>query len=101
MMISVPYRHQLNFTFDGLTDAAAAIDRLRTFNARLMKGGFAAGENPEVQAGATKAREQYMGALANDLNTAEARAPIFELVRMSNTALYVCGHCQASMLTPI
>ena len=30
-LISVPYRHQLNFTFDGLIDATAAIDRLRTF----------------------------------------------------------------------
>ncbi len=86
-LISVPYRHQLNFTFDGLTDATAAIDRLRTFHARLMKGGFAAGENPEVQAAAKKAQAEYMAALANDLNTAEARAPIFELVRLSNTAM--------------
>ena len=28
-----------------------------------------------------------MEALANDLNTAEARAPIFELVRAANTAM--------------
>ena len=28
-----------------------------------------------------------MAALANDLNTAEARAPIFELIRLSNTAI--------------
>lgn len=28
-----------------------------------------------------------MAALANDLNTAEARAPIFELIRMANTAI--------------
>ena len=28
-----------------------------------------------------------MAALANDLNTAEARAPIFDLVRLSNTAM--------------
>ena len=86
-LISVPYRHQVNFTFDGLTDATAAIDRLRTFHDRLVKGTFAAGENPEVQAAAKKAHEEYMAALANDLNTAEARAPIFELVRMSNTAM--------------
>ncbi len=31
-LVSVPYRHQFNFTFDGLTEATAAIDRLRTFN---------------------------------------------------------------------
>jgi cysteinyl-tRNA synthetase len=86
-LISVPYRHQLNFTFDGLVDATAAIDRLRTFYARLTKAGFPAGENAEVQAAARRARDEYMAALANDLNTAEARAPIFELVRLSNTAM--------------
>ena len=43
-LISVPYRHQLNFTFDGLVDATAAIDRLRTFYDRLVKGSFPAGE---------------------------------------------------------
>ena len=36
-LISVPYRHQLNFTFDGLTEATNAIDRLRTFVERLTK----------------------------------------------------------------
>ena len=86
-LISVPYRHQLNFTFDGLADATAAIDRLRTFYDRLVKGAFLAGENAEVQAAAKKAREDYFAALANDLNTAEARAPIFELVRLSNTVM--------------
>jgi cysteinyl-tRNA synthetase len=86
-LISVPYRHQLNFTFDGLVDATAAIDRLRTFNDRLVKGKFEAGENPEIQTAAKKALEEYMAALADDLNTAEAKAPIFDLVRASNTAM--------------
>jgi cysteinyl-tRNA synthetase len=86
-LISVPYRHQLNFTFDSLADATAAIDRLRTFHQRLTQGAFAPGENPEIQAAAKKASEDYYAALANDLNTAEARAPIFDLVRASNTAI--------------
>jgi cysteinyl-tRNA synthetase len=86
-LISVPYRHQLNFTFDGLTEATAAIDRLRTFHERLTKGAFAAGENIEIQAAAKKAHEEYFAVLANDLNTAEARAPIFDLLRLSNTAM--------------
>ena len=30
-LISVPYRHQFNFTFEGLAEATSAIDRLRTF----------------------------------------------------------------------
>ncbi len=86
-LVSVPYRHQLNFTFDGLTDATAAVERLRTFHQRLTAGSFAAGESPELQAAATKAKGDYREALANDLNTAEARAPIFELVRAGNTAI--------------
>ena len=86
-LISVPYRHQLNFTFDGLTEATAAIERLRTFHERLTKGTFAAGENAAMQAAAEKAHSEYMDALSNDLNTAEARAPIFDLLRASNTAM--------------
>ena len=86
-LISVPYRHQLNFTFDGLTEATHAIERLRTFRERLAKGAFAAGSNPAMKAAAEKAHADYMAALANDLNTAEARAPIFDLVRMANTAI--------------
>jgi cysteinyl-tRNA synthetase len=86
-LVSVPYRHQLNFTFDGLIEATNAIERLRTFHQRLTKGSFAAGENPALQEAAKKARADYIAALANDLNTAEARAPIFDLIRAANTAI--------------
>jgi cysteinyl-tRNA synthetase len=86
-LISVPYRHQLNFTFDGLTEATNAIERLRTFRARLVQGSYAPGANPQLQEMAAKAQADYRSALANDLNTAEARAPIFELVRGANTAI--------------
>jgi cysteinyl-tRNA synthetase len=86
-LISVPYRHQFNFTFDGLVEATAAIERLRTFKQRLTSGGFAPGENSALQAAAAKAQAEYRDALANDLNTAEARAPIFDLLRAANTAM--------------
>jgi len=86
-LISVPYRHQMNFTFDGVTEATSAIERLRTFHGRLTEGGFAAGENSEIQQMARKARAEFREALADDLNTADARAPVFELVRAANTAM--------------
>jgi cysteinyl-tRNA synthetase len=86
-LISVPYRHQLNFTFEGLTEATNAIDRLRTFVARLKKADLEPGSTPEMQAAADKAEAEYVAALENDLNTAEARAPIFDLVRAVNSAL--------------
>ena len=86
-LISVPYRHQLNFTFEGLTEATNAIDRLRIFHQRLTSGAFAAGSNPALEAAADQAQTDYREALANDLNTAEARAPIFDLIRTANTAI--------------
>jgi len=86
-LVSVPYRHQLNFTFDGLIEATNAIERLRTFQQRLVSGKFAEGSNADLQAAAEKAQADYLAALANDLNTAEARAPIFDLIRAANTAI--------------
>jgi len=86
-LISVPYRHQLNFTYDGLVEATNAIERLRTFHQRLVQSALPAGENSAIQQAAGKAQDDYMAALANDLNTAEARAPIFDLIRAANTAM--------------
>jgi cysteinyl-tRNA synthetase len=86
-LVSVPYRHQLNFTFDGLIEATNAIERLRTFSQRLRQTNLAPGANPALQAAAQKAQADYLAALANDLNTAEARAPIFDLIRTANTAI--------------
>src|SRR5271165_3546635 len=37
LLASVPYRHQLNFTFDGLQQAAASVERLRNFQARISR----------------------------------------------------------------
>ncbi len=86
-LISVPYRHQLNFTYDGLIEATNAIERLRTFHQRLVQGKFAPGSNPALQGAAKIAQTNYVEALSNDLNTAEARAPIFDLIRTANTAI--------------
>ncbi len=86
-LIAVPYRHPLNFTFDSLTDATKAIDRLRTFKTRLTAGDFDAGESPAMLEAAKKAHADFLAGLANDLNTADAMAAIFELVRAANTAI--------------
>ena len=86
LLISVPYRHPLNFTMEGLTESASAVERVRTFAQRLQNGGWPEGVNPELEAQAARAKEQFIAALAEDLNTSEARAAIFELVRAGNTA---------------
>jgi cysteinyl-tRNA synthetase len=85
LLMSVPYRHQLNFTWDGLTESTNAVDRLRTFAAR-MAGSFPEGHDSHLSELTAKFRSQYMAALLNDLNTAEARAAIFDMARAANTA---------------
>ncbi len=85
LLMSVPYRHQLNFTFDGLLESTNAVDRLRTFAAR-MKSSFPEGLDPGLAAATAKSLAEYDASLANDLNTAEAKAAIFDLVRAGNSA---------------
>src|ERR1700742_2995700 len=86
LILSVPYRHQLNFTFDGLAESASAVERLRTFRQRVQHGPWPQGENAELLAQSHDAANAFTAALANELNTAEARAAIFDLVRHANAA---------------
>ena len=87
LLLSVPYRHQLNFTFDGLRESTNAIERLRTFAQRMREGkGFVESCDDTISAAICKGDQAFTAALANDLNTAEARAAIFEVIRAVNTA---------------
>jgi len=87
LLTSVPYRNQLNFTFDGLKQAAVSVERLRNFRQRLTAGSFPAGSNPEMQALGAETIDRMRASLDDDLNTAQAQAAIFEMVRTVNSAL--------------
>ncbi len=86
LLASVPYRKQLNFTFDGLTQAANSVERIRNFKLRLETSHWEAGANPEIAALAGKAAGEMRSSLDDDLNTAQALAAIFDLVRDANAA---------------
>jgi cysteinyl-tRNA synthetase len=86
LLLSVPYRHQLNFTFDGLAESHSAVERLRTFRERITAGSWPEGEDMQLAAQSEEAALSFTAALVNDLNTAEARAAVFDLVRHANTA---------------
>ncbi len=86
LLASVPYRNQLNFTFQGLHQAAASVERLRNFQQRLGKGTFADGSNPAMQSLASDSRTRMKEALDDDLNTAQAQAAVFDMVRAANAA---------------
>jgi cysteinyl-tRNA synthetase len=86
LLASVPYRRQLNFTQDGLRQAASSVERLRNFAARLRQAKFP--EGPAAMGDrAAKAVEEFEAGLEDDLNTARALAAIFDLTRDANTAM--------------
>jgi len=87
LLVSVPYRKQLNFTFEGLDAARRSLDRIKEFLFRLKSSKFKPGRNPAISAVLTTARKQLDAALDDDLNTAQALAAVFGLIKEGNIAL--------------
>jgi cysteinyl-tRNA synthetase len=87
LLASVPYRNQLNFTFDGLKQAAVSVERLRNFQLRLNAGQFPAGATPTMVELARETAERMRAGMDDDLNTALAQAAIFDMVRKANAAM--------------
>jgi cysteinyl-tRNA synthetase len=86
-LASVPYRRQFNFTFDGLQQATNAVERLRNFADRLKQEKFPEGHQLGLSERIAKAKDDFDAGLADDLNTAQALAAVFDLVRETNTAM--------------
>ena len=87
LLLSVPYRRQLNFTEEGLLQARNSTERLRNFVTRLKAEQFPAGSNPEIEEKIATAENDFDAGLSDDINTAMALAAVFDLVREANTAM--------------
>jgi len=87
LLVSVPYRKKLNFTFEGLKAAGRTIERLRDFELRLTSAKFPPGANSDLTERSHQAIREFEAGMDDDLNTAEAQAAIFEYVRAMNTAI--------------
>jgi cysteinyl-tRNA synthetase len=86
-LCSVPYRRQLNFTFDGLQQATSSVERLRNFAARLMTEKFPAGKQSTMTSRIAQAADDFDAGLSDDLNTAQALAAMYDFVREANIAM--------------
>jgi cysteinyl-tRNA synthetase len=86
-LASVPYRKQLNFTFDGLQSATSSIERLRNFADRLKTGKFPPGHQKGMAERIAQSANEFDEGLSDDLNTARALAAIFDLLREVNIAI--------------
>ncbi len=90
LFLSVPYRKKLNFTWDGLAGAAAAVERLRSAAARIEEVGASGRSQPGAFPAAERVarlRRDFAAALDDDLNTAEAQAALFTFLREVNAAI--------------
>ncbi len=83
VLVSTHYRQQLNFTFDGIDAAAAALARLREFREMLdsLPNGPTHNEVKEI---IDRARSSFEAAMDDDLNTSGALGAVFEMVREIN-----------------
>ena len=90
LFLSVPYRKKLNFTWEGLAGAAAALDRIRSAAVRLdevaASAAAKAGAFPAAER-AARFREEFDAGLDDDLNTAAALAAVFNFLRVVNAAI--------------
>lgn len=90
LLISAQYRSPINYSTDIIEQCIAALNRLYTCRDSLdfeLKNAADAEHDGDkaIIDGFDKYREQFVAAMDDDLNTADAIASIFELVRDINT----------------
>ena len=90
LLISAQYRSPINYSTDIIEQCIAALNRLYTCRDSLdfeLKNAADAEHDGDkaIIDGFNKYREQFISAMDDDLNTADAIASIFELVRDINT----------------
>lgn len=90
LLISSQYRSPINYSAEIIEQCSAALNRLYicrdSIDFELKNAADAAHDGDDaVIEGFSKYREQFIAAMDDDLNTADAIAAIFELVRDINT----------------
>ncbi|MBA2339949.1 MAG: cysteine--tRNA ligase [Pyrinomonadaceae bacterium] len=90
LLLSVPYRKQLNFTFDALRGAEKAVESLRNFGTRLSEARCETGVNEELRETTARIAKEFETGLDDDLNTSVALAALHNLRNATNTAIDEC-----------
>lgn len=89
-MLSAHYRSPLNYSLDIMDSSKSALERITTAGGRLREleekaEGQLREDEQVLREELKKFRSQFEDAMDNDLNTADALAAIFDLVRFANT----------------
>ncbi len=87
MMVSCQYRSPINYSYEVIEQAKNSLERLYTCRNNIdfaLKNAKDGGEAPEF---IEKRKQEFIAAMDDDLNTADALAAIFMLVRDINTLI--------------
>lgn len=91
LMIASHYRSPINYSFEAIQHAKGALTRLYNCRSRLTfllsKAEESAAMEEEKQAALLRHKEDFLTAMEDDLNTADAIAALFDLTRDINTQL--------------
>ncbi len=87
LFVSVHYRQKLNFTFQSVEAAAAALRRVDEMRFRLAHASESGAPDARLGEALAAAERGFAEALADDLNAAGALAALFVLVREVNVAV--------------
>ena len=87
LMISSQYRSPINYSVDIIEQAKNALERLYTCRNNLDFALQSAAEGGETPAFCETRKQEFIDAMEDDLNTADALAAVFVLVKDINTAI--------------
>ncbi|MGE5530688.1 MAG: cysteine--tRNA ligase [Bacteroidota bacterium] len=99
-LMTAHYRHQLNFTLEGIEQSAQALTRLWDFADRLAELQPGLGHNDQVTAAVQQATVDFEAALDDDLNIPGAQGCLFEVMKLANPPLLE-GALDAANVTEI
>lgn len=87
LLISVPYRKQLNFTLETLRGVESRVKRLRDFQRRLYEANTVEATDAALAEAIDRARLDFEAALDDDLNSSAAMAVISDFETTLNKAM--------------
>ncbi len=87
VFVATHYRQKLNFTFESVAAAEAALKRIDEMRFRLASAPASGEGSPKIAAAVARLEEDFSEALASDLNASAAMGAVFQLVKEVNKAV--------------
>jgi cysteinyl-tRNA synthetase len=87
LLLSTHYKKQLNFTFDGLKQAGAALERIDNFIIRLDDIKNTGQNNPDIDTIVSEFISKFTNTLDDDLNTAGGLGAFFDFAHEVNSLI--------------